>query len=246
MPATPTAGTGLGMDWKFLDVATSMLRIGQVVQMWWRPSLAQFRGEFPVDWDYSISEHALTSMGKKDWMNIKWKPSKITHSVQSDGSSYGVFVMQPHYLCKMVLFGKNIYHDAQYPRNISGQESPAANVQDEMAPNESEAEGQLKRRTNPETWKANIQKRRRMKGLSYLGRRHNEEHWNNFMKSRQIDFYTVRMDDKRKGRGCQRGGGGVLQAAASPPGARSRYPPPSHCIMGNVVVSSSMAPSLLF
>ena len=35
--------------------------------------------------------------------------------------------------------------------------------------------GQLKRRTNPETWKANIQKRRRMKGLSYLGRRHNEE-----------------------------------------------------------------------
>ncbi|KAI4905037.1 hypothetical protein NFI96_020190, partial [Prochilodus magdalenae] len=56
-PAPVPAGTGLGMYWtgsgcSHISVQTlSHQRTGQVVQIWWMPSLAQFRGEFPVDWD---------------------------------------------------------------------------------------------------------------------------------------------------------------------------------------------------
>ncbi|XP_034467258.1 uncharacterized protein LOC117776943 isoform X2 [Hippoglossus hippoglossus] len=32
--------------------------------------------------------------GKEDWVNIKWKPGKITHTFQKDGTSCGIFVMQ--------------------------------------------------------------------------------------------------------------------------------------------------------
>ncbi|XP_049340380.1 uncharacterized protein LOC111188887 isoform X3 [Astyanax mexicanus] len=83
--------------------------------------------------------------------------------------------------------------DAHCSKNISGQED-AADGQDQMAHNGSElvegnkendvAEealggesrmGRPKRRTNTETWKVNTQKRRRMMGQSYLGRRENEE-----------------------------------------------------------------------
>ncbi|XP_039643104.1 uncharacterized protein LOC120550572 [Perca fluviatilis] len=33
-------------------------------------------------------------LGKEDWVNIKWKPGKITHTFQEDVTSCGVFVMQ--------------------------------------------------------------------------------------------------------------------------------------------------------
>ncbi|XP_034740316.1 uncharacterized protein wu:fc27b11 [Etheostoma cragini] len=33
-------------------------------------------------------------LGKDDWVNIKWKPGKITHTFQEDATSCGVFVMQ--------------------------------------------------------------------------------------------------------------------------------------------------------
>ena len=45
----------------------------------------------------------------------------------------------------MIYFISVSIQDAQCPKNISGQDSPAANVQDEMAPNESEAEGMFKK-----------------------------------------------------------------------------------------------------
>ncbi|KAG9269385.1 hypothetical protein AMEX_G16420 [Astyanax mexicanus] len=32
--------------------------------------------------------------GRQDWINTKWKAGRITHSVQTDSSSCGVFVMQ--------------------------------------------------------------------------------------------------------------------------------------------------------
>ncbi|KAI4899462.1 hypothetical protein NFI96_002892 [Prochilodus magdalenae] len=63
----PSTSTSTSWDWighvldEVLDVATSVFRhshIRELVQMWWMPSLAQFRGEFPVDWDscgYKVS-----------------------------------------------------------------------------------------------------------------------------------------------------------------------------------------------
>lgn len=33
-------------------------------------------------------------LSKKDWVNIKWQPGKITHTFQKDCTSCGVFVMQ--------------------------------------------------------------------------------------------------------------------------------------------------------
>ncbi|XP_049318931.1 uncharacterized protein LOC125780591 isoform X1 [Astyanax mexicanus] len=96
--------------------------------------------------------------------------------------------------------------DAHCSKNISGQED-AADGQDQMAHNGSElvegnkendvAEealggesriGRPKRRTNTETWKVNTQKRRRMMGQSYLGRRQNEE---------------VTREERKMGRPCQ-------------------------------------------
>ena len=29
-------------------------------------------------------------LGKEDWVNIKWKPGKITHTFQKDGTSCGI------------------------------------------------------------------------------------------------------------------------------------------------------------
>ncbi|XP_038150167.1 uncharacterized protein LOC119789375 [Cyprinodon tularosa] len=33
-------------------------------------------------------------LGKEDWVNIKWKPGKITHTFQKDATSCWIFVMQ--------------------------------------------------------------------------------------------------------------------------------------------------------
>ncbi|KAI4873790.1 hypothetical protein NFI96_002787 [Prochilodus magdalenae] len=60
-----SSSTSNSWDWighvldEVLDVATSVFRLSHIkelvrwFQMWWRPSLAPYRGEFPVDWDSS-------------------------------------------------------------------------------------------------------------------------------------------------------------------------------------------------
>ncbi|XP_062865101.1 uncharacterized protein LOC134326938 [Trichomycterus rosablanca] len=69
----------------------------------------------------------FNKLGKKDWLNIKWKPSRINHTVQKDSTSCGVFVMQ---MAKETI---EKFPDIPEQFNIDPKRSNIARLRKEMA-----------------------------------------------------------------------------------------------------------------
>lgn len=46
-------------------------------------------------------------LGRRDWLNIVWKPAIIAHTTQTDGTSCGVFVMEVRQITSYKLLTSN-------------------------------------------------------------------------------------------------------------------------------------------